>query len=64
MLSFKALAYYQVHHCLFWDKRSMGKVHQNRKPEDMFSAHSKEGFCAVERAQGKEPCQQQDNNNG
>lgn len=64
MLSFKSTSILPGTSLSLLGQEKHGKVHQNRKPEDMFSVHSKEGFCAVERAQGKEPCQQQGNNNG
>ena len=62
MLSFKSTSVLPGTSLSLLGQEKQGKVHQNRKPEDTFSIHNKEGFCAVERAQGKEPCHQGNSN--
>lgn len=62
MLSFRSTSVLPGTSLSLLGQEKQGKVHQNRKPEDTFSIHNKEGSCAVEGAQGKDPCQQGNNN--
>ena len=56
MLSFRSTSVLPGTSLSLLGQEKQGKVHQNRKPEDTFSIHNKEGSCAQQWVEVRPEC--------